>query len=219
MKEWKELQPYILSWGRIYSKSDAGEGDDSDHEKEDTSAATNETKVKKLPGSFLDAKDACSTRLDIYKRNFPELQGNSKPRSHGQSVEGRSRFLVLAHGLKKFRETHNVMPISGTISDFTATTDMYRELQTIFKAKAEEDALEIHGHVVAALTTAGRPHDAITLDSTKEFCAHAWELNHVVYPTFERENTKSDLFPIVLTLPAPSGPRRTTMRSNGTSWR
>lgn len=192
--QWRQLHPIILSWTRIYSRQDAGQHDQNADE---ATAAEQQMAREQLPDSFLDARDNSGVGLEIYNRNFPELKEILTHSKCQNPSKGDHDFWFLAHGLMKWREANgNLMPISGTIPDFTATTEMYRELQAIFKAEALQNAKDIHAFTTAALKAAGRAETEIPFEDAQVFAAHAWELRHVTYPTFEQEHTPSEVFPI-----------------------
>lgn len=50
-----------------------------------------------------------------------------------------SNFWTLVSGLKRFVEENGCLPVTGKISDMTATSDFYITLQKIYQEKARED--------------------------------------------------------------------------------
>eukprot|EP00672_Neobodo_designis_P028677 CAMPEP_0174828110 /NCGR_PEP_ID=MMETSP1114-20130205/1144_1 /TAXON_ID=312471 /ORGANISM="Neobodo designis, Strain CCAP 1951/1" /LENGTH=561 /DNA_ID=CAMNT_0016061819 /DNA_START=65 /DNA_END=1750 /DNA_ORIENTATION=- len=149
------------------------------------------TKIRKIPDSFKDAKENCSVRLDVTRRNTPELNAVLNDRRAAAPSKDDDVTWFLAHGLRRFREAHGgVMPHSGPIPDFECTTAMYRELQQLFRAEAEANARELGAYAREALAAAGLdPAKAVDDEQIAEFSRQAWELNYVTYPTIADEFT------------------------------
>jgi len=164
MVEWKEIKEVINGW----KVKQEGSG-------------------SKLFDSFIDAQNNCSMRLDLTKRNRPELAAIlADPRADKPGKDDH-HFWFLVHGLKAFKVKHGVMPQAPEIPDFTATTIMFQELKRMFQKKASEDANEILSVARAALAAAGLPTDTISEAEAAQFSAQAWELRHVTYPAIADE--------------------------------
>ncbi|KAJ4300267.1 hypothetical protein N0V88_002939 [Collariella sp. IMI 366227] len=69
---------------------------------------------------------------------------------HTDPQEQRSGFWVIADAMKKFYEKHQCLPLPGKLPDMKAQSKVYIQLQTIYKAKARQDAAEILQMVQAA---------------------------------------------------------------------
>jgi amyloid beta precursor protein binding protein 1 len=84
-------------------------------------------------------------------------------------------FWALAKGLAAFVTKENgVLPLSGKLPDMTATTEMYIELQQLFRDKAEADQSSFSALVDEALTAAGLPTTTVSLEERRRFCANAY---------------------------------------------
>ena len=163
--DWKEVKEVIGQWA----------------------VPSREGGAKKLMDSFIDAQQNCAMRMDLSKRNKPELAALLKDERAVKPGKDDHNFWFLVHGLKLFKEKHGVMPLAPTIPDFTATTEMFQALKKIFETKAKEDADEILGHARAALGAAGLPADTVSAEEAAQFSAQAWELRHVTYPSLADE--------------------------------
>jgi amyloid beta precursor protein binding protein 1 len=166
--EWKEVKQLIETFARIDPV----------------------TKQKKLPDSFKEAQDNCSMRLDVSKRNTPELNEvlNDARAAAPSAADGVIWF--LCHGLKRFREAHRgAMPLPGTIPDFECTTAMYRELQSIFRDEAAKNAQELAGYAREAMKQAGVDSTLLADENAAEFARQAWEINLVTFPSIAAEFT------------------------------
>ncbi|KAL2127679.1 hypothetical protein VTI74DRAFT_10317 [Chaetomium olivicolor] len=69
---------------------------------------------------------------------------------HSDPVEQRSGFWIIADAVKQFYEKHQCLPLPGKLPDMKAQSKVYIQLQTIYKAKARQDAAEILQMVQAA---------------------------------------------------------------------
>jgi hypothetical protein len=58
-------------------------------------------------------------------------------------VEQRSGFWLIADAVKQFYDKHGCLPLPGKLPDMKAKSNVYVQLQNIYKAKARKDAAEI----------------------------------------------------------------------------
>jgi len=100
-----------------------------------------------------------------------------------------SNFWILSHALKGFVENEggSFLPLPGSISDMTSTTDGYIKLQTLYQKKALEDVAAVTIRVKEALKQIGRPVDSITDEEIKVFCKNSNFLKVIRYRTLEDE--------------------------------
>jgi amyloid beta precursor protein binding protein 1 len=111
-----------------------------------------------------------------------------------------TKFWILAHALKGFVENEGagLLPLSGSLSDMTATTEGYITLQTLYQTKANEDVAAVTARVKAALAQIGKPEDFISAMDIKTFCKNANFLNCIRYRSLDEERkaatAKSSLF-------------------------
>jgi amyloid beta precursor protein binding protein 1 len=85
--------------------------------------------------------------------------------------EDRSHFWTLCRGLKSFYELHNHLPLSGRIPDMKAQSQVYVDLQRIYKQKAARDADEVSKLII--------DEDKCSLPQTTEvtlFCQNAFAI-------------------------------------------
>lgn len=59
----------------------------------------------------------------------------------------RSSFWVITRAVKQFYEKHNELPLTGALPDMKAHSDVYIKLQSLYKDKARQDALEVSATV------------------------------------------------------------------------
>ncbi|KAL2120808.1 hypothetical protein VTJ04DRAFT_4835 [Mycothermus thermophilus] len=62
---------------------------------------------------------------------------------HTYPVEQRSGFWLIADAVKQFYDKHGCLPLPGKLPDMKAKSNVYVQLQNIYKAKARKDAAEI----------------------------------------------------------------------------
>lgn len=60
-----------------------------------------------------------------------------------QVTAGSPNFWIIANAIKKFYDTHGVLPLPGSLPDMKATSAEYIKLQGIYKAKARADVAEV----------------------------------------------------------------------------
>ena len=52
-------------------------------------------------------------------------------------------FWIIANAIKQFYEKHNELPLPGAVPDMKAESEVYVQLQNIYKAKARQDVTEV----------------------------------------------------------------------------
>ncbi|KAJ8060592.1 hypothetical protein OCU04_010903 [Sclerotinia nivalis] len=57
--------------------------------------------------------------------------------------ESESDFWIIADAVKRFYEKHNELPLPGSVPDMKAQSNIYVQLQNIYKAKARQDVQEV----------------------------------------------------------------------------
>lgn len=57
--------------------------------------------------------------------------------------ESESDFWIIADAVKRFYEKHNDLPLPGSVPDMKAQSNIYVQLQNIYKAKARQDVQEV----------------------------------------------------------------------------
>jgi len=111
-----------------------------------------------------------------------------------------TKFWILAHALKGFVENEGAgfLPLPGSLSDMTATTEGYLKLQTLYRNKAVQDAQQVAARVKETLAKLGKPENFVTEDEIKNFCKNCNFLKVVRYRSLEEERNpktaKSSLF-------------------------
>ncbi|KAK4448123.1 putative NEDD8-activating enzyme E1 regulatory subunit [Podospora aff. communis PSN243] len=60
-----------------------------------------------------------------------------------ESIEERSSFWIVADAIKAFHAKHKVLPLRGNVPDMKANSNVYIQLQNIYKTKARQDAAEV----------------------------------------------------------------------------
>ncbi len=83
-------------------------------------------------------------------------------------LESKSSFWIITAAIKEFFEKHNALPLPGSVPDMKAESDVYVELQNIYKAKARQDVAEVLETVRAH--TSGKDIDAVEVET---FCKNA----------------------------------------------
>ncbi|KAG0266614.1 NEDD8-activating enzyme E1 regulatory subunit [Actinomortierella ambigua] len=116
-------------------------------------------------------------------------------------------FWVLVKALKEFvadtSKSAGLLPLSGTIPDMKAQTDSYVKLQSIYKAKAKQDAqvvAEITGRVLEKI---GRPKNSIAFVDIEAFCKFSAFLKVVRHRSLESEYVEPKTEQIALHLADP----------------
>ncbi|SPO03189.1 related to lactose regulatory protein [Cephalotrichum gorgonifer] len=75
-------------------------------------------------------------------------------------------FWAIADGVKEFYNKHSQLPVPGSLPDMKAKSDVYIQLQNVYKAKARADAAEV-------LDLARLHNGSVTLDEVELFCKNA----------------------------------------------
>ncbi|GLC42485.1 hypothetical protein PLESTB_001103300 [Pleodorina starrii] len=98
-------------------------------------------------------------------------------------------FWIMVAALRQFVENEGAgtLPLEGSIPDMHATTDMYLNVQHLYREKAERDVAAVEAHVRQLLGRLGRPADAISHDTVRLYCRHARHLRCVRYRTLGEE--------------------------------
>ncbi|KAJ3214764.1 NEDD8-activating enzyme E1 regulatory subunit [Dinochytrium kinnereticum] len=86
-----------------------------------------------------------------------------------------ANFWVLVRALRDFvqNEGKGKLPVVGTVPDMKSDTETYVQLQTLFRAKAREDANHIRSRVQAILSTIDKAPDSIPQEEIDRFCKNA----------------------------------------------
>ncbi|CAL8467774.1 g7312 [Coccomyxa elongata] len=99
-----------------------------------------------------------------------------------------TEFWVLAAALKQFfTENNGQLPVEGSIPDMTSTTDMYLQLQRLYRDQADADITTVETHVQALLKSIGRNPASIPRTSVAAFVKNARNLRVVRYRTLKEE--------------------------------
>lgn len=70
-------------------------------------------------------------------------------------------------------EGEGSLPMEGTVPDMTATTELYLQLQRVYRARADAHIDAVQSHCKALLKSIGKPEDCIPLDYIKLLCKNA----------------------------------------------
>lgn len=81
-----------------------------------------------------------------------------------------SSFWIIADAVKQFYEKYGVLPLPGNVPDMKAKSNVYVELQNIYKTKARKDAAEVLE--IVRQHPNGGPID-IPNEEVEEFCKNA----------------------------------------------
>lgn len=68
------------------------------------------------------------------------------------------------------------LPLEGSIPDMTSTTDLYLQLQRLYRDKAEADVAALAGHVRTILASLGRDKESISTEAIRHFAKNARNL-------------------------------------------
>ncbi|KAI8465712.1 MAG: hypothetical protein J3K34DRAFT_436030 [Monoraphidium minutum] len=98
-------------------------------------------------------------------------------------------FWVMVAALKGFMagEGGGCLPLEGSIPDMSTTTDLYLQLQRIYRDQADTHIAAVEARVRALLGAAGRPADAIPAAAVRNFCKNARNLRVVRYRPLSEE--------------------------------
>ena len=70
-------------------------------------------------------------------------------------------------------EGEGMLPLEGTIPDMTATTELYLQLQRVYRTRADSHIEAVQAHCKALLKNVGRAEDGISLEYIKLLCKNA----------------------------------------------
>ncbi|KAG0229865.1 NEDD8-activating enzyme E1 regulatory subunit [Actinomortierella wolfii] len=100
-------------------------------------------------------------------------------------------FWVLVRALKEFVEdtskSAGLLPLSGTIPDMKAQTGSYVKLQSIYKAKAKQDAQHVAEIADRVLEQIGRAKGSIPFPAIESFCKFSAFLKVIRHRSLESE--------------------------------
>jgi NEDD8-activating enzyme E1 regulatory subunit len=102
--------------------------------------------------------------LDDAKANPDNITADSSP------------FWILSAAVRLFvqKEGHGkFLPLMGAIPDMEAETNIYIDLQNVYKHKSEADQAAVRAHVNAILTRIGKGPETISDDLLTLFCKNA----------------------------------------------
>ena len=87
-----------------------------------------------------------------------------------------ANFWLIAHAIKDFYTRHKVLPLPGSVPDMKATSEVYINLQTIYKSKARQDVAEVTATVrelEQTLQAKSRTSSPIAAAEIEAFCKNA----------------------------------------------
>ncbi|KAH0844321.1 hypothetical protein AYO21_00795 [Fonsecaea monophora] len=84
-----------------------------------------------------------------------------------------ANFWVVANAIKQFYDTHEVLPLPGTLPDMKATSADYVKLQTIYKSKARADVAEVTRLVREIEASLSRTTAQVPDSEIEAFCKNA----------------------------------------------
>ncbi|EFQ97003.1 NEDD8-activating enzyme E1 regulatory subunit [Nannizzia gypsea CBS 118893] len=92
-----------------------------------------------------------------------------------QLTTSSSNFWIITASVKRFYETHSVLPLSGSLPDMKAQSSDYIWLQNIYKSKARQDAAEVLATVrnLECKLRAGLERVPISEKEVEIFCKNA----------------------------------------------
>mmetsp|Transcript_13238 Transcript_13238/g.18081 ORF Transcript_13238/g.18081 Transcript_13238/m.18081 type:complete len:528 (+) Transcript_13238:91-1674(+) len=96
-------------------------------------------------------------------------------------------FWVMVAALKSFFEEEKALPLDGALPDMFSSTEIYVELQRLYREKSQKDATNIAGKVRALLKSIDRPEDSISFETVRLFCRNARFLKIVRCRSLEQE--------------------------------
>lgn len=111
-------------------------------------------------------------------------------------------FWLLVAALKKFvaNEGNGRLPLEGSIPDMHATTDLYLQLQRIYREQADTDLAALEGHLTQVLAEVGSPGRTIPAAEVRHFCRNArhirvvrFALTHGRYPGAYDSSVEDDV--------------------------
>ncbi|KAL1960404.1 hypothetical protein VTO42DRAFT_7703 [Malbranchea cinnamomea] len=102
-----------------------------------------------------------------------------------------NNFWIIAFAVKKFYDTHGVLPLPGSLPDMKAQSADYIWLQNIYKSKARVDAAEVEATVRATEAQLNRGTQ-VPRKEIEVFCKNAAHIKVIKgrdIPFFQGENT------------------------------
>ncbi len=96
-----------------------------------------------------------------------------------------ANFWVVANAIKKFHDSHGVLPLPGSLPDMKAQSADYIKLQTIYKAKARIDVAEVTKIVQETEFSLSRDKSPIPDSEIEAFCKNASHVLVLTNPTNE----------------------------------
>eukprot|EP01138_Halocafeteria_seosinensis_P009792 gb/GECG01010003.1/.p1 GENE.gb/GECG01010003.1/~~gb/GECG01010003.1/.p1 ORF type:complete len:559 (+),score=85.66 gb/GECG01010003.1/:1-1677(+) len=103
------------------------------------------------------------------------------------------KFWILVHALRRFMNevTTNRVPLTNSVPDMTATTDLYMRLQRAYQQRAQLEQAKLKQFVTEALRNLGLPSDYISEDLFDSFARNAQFITCVGYRSIEEELTSA----------------------------
>jgi amyloid beta precursor protein binding protein 1 len=98
-------------------------------------------------------------------------------------VDASSTLGVLLKALQKFVDNHHRPPLNGSIPDMTASTDIYVQLQNIYRDQAAEDLEEMKAYITSSST----PFIDIADEDLTSFCANVFAIGRLETRTLEED--------------------------------
>eukprot|EP00879_Flechtneria_rotunda_P033180 GHRR01036725.1.p1 GENE.GHRR01036725.1~~GHRR01036725.1.p1 ORF type:complete len:213 (+),score=66.28 GHRR01036725.1:2977-3615(+) len=100
-----------------------------------------------------------------------------------------TNFWLLVAALRAFvaNEGAGRLPLDGNIPDMHATTDLYLQLQRLYRDQAAAEAAAVEAHLQQILATIGSPSRTIPAAEVKHFCRNARNIRVVRYRTLAEE--------------------------------
>ncbi|KFX95590.1 hypothetical protein V490_03764 [Pseudogymnoascus sp. VKM F-3557] len=75
--------------------------------------------------------------------SLPSLRSSVREVLEYQPNQAKSGFWIITEAIKQFYAKHGALPLPGSVPDMKAESDVYIQLQNIYKAKARQDVDEI----------------------------------------------------------------------------
>ncbi|CAJ0596817.1 unnamed protein product [Cylicocyclus nassatus] len=121
--------------------------------------------------NFLEAKTALPRSLQRSEvpRRVAEILMDSKCENTSKCAQP---FWIICAALRRFVNTHGVLPLSGVLPDMTSDSKRYSHLASIFHEKALADAAEVYEHTRQIVQERGIEAN-ITEDLCFRFCKNA----------------------------------------------
>lgn len=81
--------------------------------------------------------------LEFIPDKVSDLEFSVLPQLKKYQEEANTDFWVIASAIKEFYTKHNELPLPGSVPDMKARSNVYVQLQNIYKAKARKDVAEV----------------------------------------------------------------------------